>query len=56
MGGEYCDHGDDGSGQETGRGHVPGEDRDDGVSSLLVSGKSAGCGHEKLERRLLACT
>ena len=36
LGGEYRHHGDDGSGEEAGRDCVPGEDRDDGVSGLVV--------------------
>lgn len=36
LGGEYRYHGDDGSGPEAGWHHVPGENRDDGVSRLLV--------------------
>lgn len=36
LGGEYRYHGDDRSGPEAGRHHVPGENRDDRVSRLLV--------------------
>ena len=41
MGGEYRHDGDDGSGAEAGGDQIPGADRDDRVSGVVVSGGSA---------------
>ena len=41
MGGEHRHDGDDGSGAEAGGDKIPGADRDDRVSGVVVSGGSA---------------